>query len=122
MCVRCFVITTSIGMKTLYFSFFSFLLFFFTGTTSAIKLTKSKANNNEIKKEKIPQLNSDLLPPLEDLLNELDLIHRKSALIKMGVTETRYLLRLKNMDYQMMVSMECIVHSIYELSSRFISF
>jgi hypothetical protein len=62
-----------------------------------------KIKKNEIKKEYIPQLNSDLLPPLETVLEELHLSHRKSALVKLGVTETRYLLRLKSMDYQMMV-------------------
>jgi hypothetical protein len=68
----------------------------------ANRFQKTK-KTNEIKKEILTPLNSDLLPPLETVLEELDLIHRKGSLVKMGVTETRYMLRLKNMDYQMMV-------------------
>jgi hypothetical protein len=76
----------------------------FHGTRTVQSLRFQKVQKTEIKKETVPQLDSDLLPSLESLLEELNLSHRKSALVKLGVTETRYLLRLKSMDFQMMVS------------------
>jgi hypothetical protein len=85
----------------LLFLFFIQLLFNDRGVVGN-RFQKIK-KTNEIKKEILPALNSDLLPSLETVLEELDLSHRKNSLVKMGVTETRYLLRLKNMDYQMMV-------------------
>ncbi len=55
-------------------------------------------------KEVFSKLNEALLPQLDTLLLEINLSHRQRELIKMGVTETRHILRLKKMDYQMMVS------------------
>ena len=77
------------------FSFFSFL--------SCKVLNNNKNNNLNTKKEILLKINSDLLPSLEDFLKELNLQHRQRSLIKMGVLETRHLLRFKKMDYQMMV-------------------
>jgi hypothetical protein len=48
------------------------------------------------------KLNVDILPPLMDVLEELQLKDYLKNFIKMGVTETRLLLRLSSMDFQMM--------------------
>jgi hypothetical protein len=62
-----------------------------------------KIKNQPAPKDVLPKLNPDLLPPLDALLEDMQITHRKDLLIKVGVTETRNLLRLKRMDYQMMV-------------------
>lgn len=78
-----------------------FLILFCNFNIIECKITKIK--NIETKKEVLSKINDDLLPSFDNLLNELNLQHRKLNLIKMGVVETRNLLRFKNMDYQMMV-------------------
>lgn len=50
-----------------------------------------------------PKLNTDNLPPIEEILEGLGLIHRLPMFIKQGITETRFLLRMKPMDFNMMV-------------------
>jgi len=50
-----------------------------------------------------PRIDTEKLPPLDDLLKELGMSNRIKDFIKMGVTETRILLRLKKMDFQIMV-------------------
>lgn len=86
--------------------FLLFLSFFSLNKSKVIKIKQT-----ETKKEILSKINIDLLPSLDDLINELNLQHRRLNLIKMGVTETRHLLRFKNMDYQMMVIMLIIIHS-----------
>ncbi len=88
--------------------FFTFLsLYLLNDVTSAAGTSSRYHHSNkkieQTKREILPKLNSDLLPSLEDLLVELELSHRKNQMIKMGISETRHLLRLKSMDYQMMV-------------------
>lgn len=46
--------------------------------------------------------NEDLLPPLTDLLAELQLEKYLSKVVRMGVAETRHLLRLGPMDFRIM--------------------
>ena len=59
---------------------------------------KTKANI----KPKPVKLNIDILPPLQDILESLGLTRFLKDLIKMGVTETRLLVRLSAMDFRMM--------------------
>ena len=71
-----------------------------------------KIKNAKAPVEALPKLNPDLLPPWEELVQEMKLTHRIAQLSKLGVTETRNLLRLKKMDYQMMVSLRDIFVAI----------
>jgi len=59
---------------------------------------KLKAND----KPKPPKLNVDLLPPLEEILEALNMKKFFKNFIRMGVTDTRLLLRLTAMDFQLM--------------------
>lgn len=90
------------GMRYLSISWCFLLVFSLFSVISGGRFTP-KLKKVETKREILPKLNFDILPPLEDLLIELDLSHRKPELIKMGISETRHILRLKNMDYQMML-------------------
>lgn len=63
---------------------------------------KRKDMSESRAKPKPPNLNTDLVPSLEEILEELSLNHRKQELYKMGVVDTRILLRLKKMDFHMM--------------------
>ena len=65
---------------------------------------------NKPKPKKAPQLpkkpvvlNTDLLPDIKQLLEEQGLTSYFPQLIKMGVTETHFLLRLTAMDYRIML-------------------
>lgn len=64
--------------------------------------------NNEPKKKPTPvkhqpiKLNVDILPPLTDVLQELQFSAYLNNFVRMGVTETRLLLRLSSMDFQIM--------------------
>lgn len=51
---------------------------------------------------KPPKLNTDALPTLPEILTELDINAYMPQFIRNGITETRLLLRLSNMDYQLM--------------------
>ena len=77
-----------------------FLLAGVWGRTSKKKTssaaTKTKPQN------KGPKLNVDILPPLKDVLDELHLKEYVNDFIRMGVTETRLLLKLSSMDFQLM--------------------
>ena len=53
-------------------------------------------------KPKPVKLNTDILPPLQDILQNLGLTRFLKDLIRMGVTETRLLVRLTAMDFRMM--------------------
>lgn len=48
------------------------------------------------------KLNTDILPPLQDILESLGMTRFLKDLVKMGVTETRLLVRLSPMDFRMM--------------------
>jgi len=48
-------------------------------------------------------LNVENLPPLEEILKEAKVDHRIKEIVKMGVVDTRLLLRLSKMDFQMMM-------------------
>lgn len=52
--------------------------------------------------KKPPLLNTDGLPSLKEILDGLDLSEFYPNLVKMGVVETRFLLRLSSMDFRMM--------------------
>lgn len=56
----------------------------------------------ENKKPKPLRLNTDNLPNLQEILTKLELIQYLPNFIKIGVTETRLLLRLTSMDYHLM--------------------
>jgi hypothetical protein len=53
-------------------------------------------------KPKAQKLNIDLLPPLQEVLESLGLTRFLKDFVKMGVTETRLLVRLSAMDFQLM--------------------
>jgi hypothetical protein len=61
-----------------------------------------KANKVVPKPKPTVKLNVDILPPLLDVLEELEFKEYIKNFIKMGVTETRLMLKLANMDFQMM--------------------
>lgn len=48
------------------------------------------------------KLNVDILPPLQDVLAELEMTPHLRDFVAMGVTETRLLLKLSAMDFQIM--------------------
>jgi hypothetical protein len=48
------------------------------------------------------RLNVDILPPLQNVLDELEFSSYLKNFVRMGVTETRLLLRLSAMDFQIM--------------------
>lgn len=48
------------------------------------------------------KLNVDILPPLQDVLSELNMTGYIGDFVRMGVTETRLLLRLSSMDFHIM--------------------
>ena len=50
----------------------------------------------------LPKLNLDILPRLEEVLRELELDSYLMNFVKYGITDTRYLLRLTRMDFQLM--------------------
>ncbi len=53
-------------------------------------------------KPKPVKLNVDILPPMQDVLEQLDLTGYLRDFVRMGVTETRLLLKLSAMDFQIM--------------------
>jgi len=53
-------------------------------------------------KPKGPKLNVDLLPPLDEILEALNMKRYFKDFIRIGVTDTRLLLRLTAMDFQLM--------------------
>jgi hypothetical protein len=53
-------------------------------------------------KPKPVKFNTDLLPNLQDILNSLNLSSHLNDFVKMGVAETRTLLRLNDMDFHLM--------------------
>jgi hypothetical protein len=52
--------------------------------------------------KKVVKLNVDILPPLQEVLAELGLDDRLHDFVRMGITETRLLLKLGAMDFQIM--------------------
>ncbi len=66
------------------------------------RFQKMKKQENS-KPEPAVKLNTEHLPTLSEILNEINISHRLQNLVKMGITETRHLLRMKRMDYNMMV-------------------
>lgn len=68
---------------------------------SAKGKSPSNAPTSALKNKPI-RLNVDILPPLLTVLEELELKDYTKDFIRMGITETRLLLRLSNMDFQMM--------------------
>ena len=78
-----------------------------TATLFILPVNAKKSRYPKVKKDThktpMPKLNTDLVPAFDDILAELNIQHRRDSLIKMGITETRNLLRLTRMDYQMMV-------------------
>ncbi len=52
---------------------------------------------------KPPKLNTDALPTLPEILTELDINDYMAQFVRNGITETRLLLRLSSMDYQLMI-------------------
>lgn len=82
---------------------FTFVLLILLFTTAESRSRYPKVKNKQAARDVLPKLNPDLLPNLEDLLEQMNLSHRKNQLVKSGVTETRNLLRMKRMDFQMMV-------------------
>jgi hypothetical protein len=73
------------------------------------KAKKGKeASNTRDPSSMVPKalkLNVDILPPLQDVLSELQLSSYIKDFVRIGVTETRLLLKLSAMDFQIM-SME----------------
>ncbi len=75
----------------------------------------SKSRFHKMKKpdtakvEPMVKLNTDKIPNLEEILSEINLSHRLPNFIKMGVTDSRHLLRLKKMDYNIMVKQVRII-------------
>lgn len=68
------------------------------------KNTKNNKNaaNAKDNRPKPPKLNIDVLPPLTEVLEALQLTDFLKHFVKMGVTETRLLLKLSSMDFQIM--------------------
>ena len=73
-----------------------------TDSGAANRFAKKSVKKELVKPEPQAKINIDLLPPLEDVLKSLNLFHLADKFYRMGVVETRILVRLKNMDYQMM--------------------
>ena len=88
---------------------YQFLLFVFLITTICIfgKIAKAKKENviksKSMSDEAKTSLNYDLLPPLEEVLKEIGFSNRLKDFVRQGVSETRILVLLKKMDFQMMV-------------------
>eukprot|EP01041_Mallomonas_annulata_P009419 gene9419-19554_t len=75
-----------------------------SSTANSNKKSSNKKKEREIKStQEQKKLNFDLLPPLDDVLKELDLYDRVKDFIRMGVSDTRILILLKKMDFQMML-------------------
>lgn len=93
-------------VQSLIFIFFV-VLFVKTNSrnTSPMKKNPKEAKQANNKKTVQPsvQLDYDKLPNLIPLLEELNLSHFLKDFIKMGVTETRHMVRLKAMDFQIML-------------------
>jgi hypothetical protein len=49
------------------------------------------------------KINFDMLPPLNSVLEELQLSQYFKQFVRMGITETRFLLKLSSMDFQLMM-------------------
>ena len=49
------------------------------------------------------ELVTDHLPPIDKLLEELDMTHLTEKFFSSGFTETQYVLRMKDMDLRIMV-------------------
>ena len=71
-----------------------------TSVRAQNKFQKQKPKKTPI--TPVAKINTDGLPSLEAILEDIGLSHRLNDLIKMGVVDTRLLLRLKRMDYQIM--------------------
>jgi hypothetical protein len=69
---------------------------------AAVRKNDRKKEKPAPVKQKPLRLNVDILPPLQDVLKELELDVYLKNFVKMGVTETRLLLRLSGMDFQIM--------------------
>ena len=52
--------------------------------------------------KKVVKLNTDDLPGLKEILGEIDMEDYLMKFARMGITETRLLLRMSDMDYTMM--------------------
>lgn len=68
----------------------------------SVLAAKKKYNLVQHKKPPPVKLNTDNLPTLPEILEGLQLSQYLPGLVKMGVTETRLLLRLSPMDYRLM--------------------
>jgi hypothetical protein len=71
-------------------------LYAWCGLFLSILLRANSSNSHK------PKLNTDLLPDLQTILKSLNLDSYLSSFVKNGITETRYLLRLSRMDFQLM--------------------
>ena len=76
---------------------------FFPCPSSCRFVKKSPKNQSSNEKKPALAINPEKLPPLEDVLAEVNMSHRLKDFIRIGVSETRFLLRLQRMDFQMMV-------------------
>eukprot|EP01033_Poteriospumella_lacustris_P004069 gene4069-2904_t len=73
------------------------LCFVVTGVDAA-----KAAPKKETPKQPTSRINIDLLPPLQDVLADLGFTPLLRQFVRLGVTETRLLLKLTAMDFQMM--------------------
>ena len=80
------------------FIIYIFVLFLIT-TFAKVQVKNSKAKPKPIPKL---NLNTDHLPTLTEILNDLNLVTYVPNFVKMGVTETKHLIQLKSMDFRIM--------------------
>jgi hypothetical protein len=98
-------IMRTLSSLSLLFLFLGVIVLLFVPSSNAIvhpkKNDKSKSNP-PVKPKPAVKLNVDILPPLLSVLDELDFKDYVKNFVKMGVSETRLLLKLSQMDFQMM--------------------
>ena len=78
------------------------LLFYACASLAAVKKRYPDPKTKVSAKPKQPKIDIDLLPPLQELLETLGLTRFLKDFVKIGVTETRLLVRLSAMDFQLM--------------------
>lgn len=80
------------------------VLFLLTRGYEFDRFGKKKAPKKPPSPQKKPAaFNPDLLPPLTEVLQELELMPWFQQFVQMGVSETHFLLRLTAMDYRIMM-------------------
>lgn len=78
------------------------LLLLLALTSLSTEASPSRKPSSSSSSSAQPKLNYDLLPSLTSVLEALDMQEHLLAFVRGGITETRYLLKLSRMDFQLM--------------------